>query len=107
MIVYSKADPYRTLPEGSTPVQVPQKIEVARKPKAAAPTSGETNGTNGTNEAAATNGTGTKRKRSRSPEDPDLQGQPSSKTAKIQKTSDADDLIFLDDSGNGAIVIED
>ena len=102
-----EADPSRTLPEESTPVQVPKKIEVARKPKAAAPSNGKTNEANGTNGMTATNGTGTKRKRSRSPEEPDIQGQPNSKTAKIQKTSVADDLIVLDDSGNGTIVIDD
>ena len=103
-MVSLEADHNRTLPEESKPVQVPQMIKVARKPKAAAPINGETNGANGT---TTTNGTGTKRKRSRSPEEPSIHEQPSSKAAKIQKSSDADDLIVLDDSGNGAIVIDD
>jgi len=101
------ANSNRTLPEGSIPVQVPQNIEVARKPKAAAPTNGETNGTNGTNGATATNGIGMKRKRSRTPEDPSIQEQQTSKIAKLRKTSDTSDLIILDDSSNGAIVIDD
>ena len=91
----------QAIPEDSKPVQVPQKIEVARKPKAAT-TNGDTNGVHGANGVSGTNGTGIKRKRSRSPEE-----QQDPKTAKIQKTSNTDDLIVLDDSSNGAIIIDD
>lgn len=77
------------------------KIEVARKPKAAAATNGDTNGVHGAN------GAGIKRKRSRSPEESDIQEQHGPKTAKILKTSITDDLIVLGDSGNGAILIDD
>lgn len=94
---------YRTLPKDSKPIKLPQTIDIARRPKAtSAPVpNGEPNAT------VAINGTGAKRKRSRSPEENSTQEQQSTKRGKLQKASDADDLIVLDDSSNGAIVIED
>ena len=107
----------QTLPESSAPVQVPQKINVVRRPKIFTPANGESNGanrTNGTNGApTATNDTGNKRKRSPSLEEPDTQHQQQQQPSKMAKTrkappaDDNDDLIILDDSGNGAIIIDD
>lgn len=71
-----------------------QKVEIPRKPS-----SDQINGT------STINGTGPKRKRS--PEEPYSDQRQDSKRGKFLKSSADEEVIFLDDSGNGAIVIED
>lgn len=96
----------KTLPGDSKAVQLPKKLDIARKPKdAPAPaTNGDTNG-HGTTEPV-----GTKRKRSL--EEPDNGVPQDHKRGKIQMPSKAigfqdDDLVIADDSTDGAIVIDD
>lgn len=103
----------RTLPLDSKPVLLPQKIEIPVKPTIsnASVTNGEVNGS-----TMPLNGTAAKRKRS--PDDSsydqeqllkrkreaELENeQPSSKSG----TNKPEDTIILDDSHNGAIVIDD
>ena len=92
----------KTLPEDTKAIQLPKKLDIARKPKDAP--------------ASITNGhvtvspVGTKRKRSL--EDPENGLQQDNKRGKIQMPSKAigfqdDDLIIADDSNDGAIIIDD
>ncbi|KAL9075664.1 MAG: hypothetical protein Q9161_001416 [Pseudevernia consocians] len=92
----------KTLPEDTKAIQLPKKLDMARKPKNAP--------------ASITNGhvtvspVGTKRKRSL--EDPENGLQQDNKRGKIQMPSKAigfqdDDLIIADDSNDGAIIIDD
>jgi len=80
---------------------VPQKIEVARKPKSIS-----TPSTNGViNRVPIQNGFVGKRKRDADEADLEEQEQ-IRKRGKIQATTTDDDLIVLDDSSKGAIVID-
>ncbi|KAI9871470.1 MAG: E1 ubiquitin-activating protein uba2 [Pleopsidium flavum] len=91
----------KALPEESKPILVPQKLEVARKPKSiSAPT---TNGAG--NRVPVQNGFVGKRKRNADEADLDEQEQ-TRKRGKLQATTTDNDLIVLDDSSNGAIVID-
>ena len=105
----------KTLPENTNPVQLPTKLEIARKPKPApVPTpiaNGDTNG-----HAPTTNGISTKRKRSFDEEEDaaDLGiAQQDAKRTKMQKNLKAesyqgDDVIIAGDADDdGAIVIDD
>ncbi|MCJ1269330.1 E1 ubiquitin-activating protein uba2 [Lobaria immixta] len=91
----------QTLPEDSKPVLVPHHITITRKAK---PSS-----THPSNEkptaAASLNGTGSKRKRNL--EEIEEKQDHSTKRGKVQKNLTNDDLVIVDDSSNGAIVIED
>lgn len=69
-----------------------QKLEIPRKPS-----------TDQINGMSTVNGT-TKRKRSL--EEPDSNQDQGLKRGKVSEPAD-EEIIFLDDSGNGAIVIED
>lgn len=104
----------QTLPEDVKPVRLPEKLDIARKPKIApAPT---TNGD--TNDHTGTNGVGVKRKRDLEDSD-DIVVQQSPKRGKASQaeTSQHDDvgivngssdLVIPDDGNNdGAIVIDD
>ncbi|KAL9610110.1 MAG: hypothetical protein Q9167_005156 [Letrouitia subvulpina] len=92
----------KDLPEDSKSVLLPQMIKIPRKPVA---TSDRTDG-----EAlvtVATNGVTAKRKRSASPEEPPFQEQQSAKRGKLQKAVVSSDPVVIEESTNGAIVIDD
>lgn len=92
---------YRVLPDESNPVMIPEKLQIPRKPHDnATPTT--TNQSNGT---IVTNGTNPKRKRSL--DDPDDDPIRIGKRGKVLAAVKELDPIVLDDSGNGAIVVED
>lgn len=89
----------RSLPDDSKPVLVPQKITIARKPKSSTIQPSKEMPT----VAASLNGTGSKRKRSlEETEDEQDRGM---KRGKKNLTDD--ELVIVDDSSNGAIIIED
>lgn len=93
--------PYRMLPEDSNPVVIPEKPQIPRRPNDnATPTTGDQ--PNGT---IITNGANIKRKRSL--DDPGDDQVKSGKRGKILEAVKEVDPIVLDDSGNGAIVVED
>lgn len=97
----------KPLPEGSAPVQIPGKLEIARKPKRATPAT-VTNGT--TNGHVVPSPAGIKRKRDL--DEPEAIPQKEAKLAKMQRNvkaevSGGDDVIIADDEHNGAIVIDD
>lgn len=91
----------RTLPDDSDPVVIPEKPQIPRKPN--------DNGTPKTNDqpngTIMTNGATAKRKRSLddNPGDDSLQ---SGKRGRIVSLKEVDPIV-LDDSGNGAIVVDD
>ncbi|KAL9044866.1 MAG: hypothetical protein Q9214_002026 [Letrouitia sp. 1 TL-2023] len=90
------------LPEDSKSVLLPQTIRIPRRPTAA---SDRTN-----SEALVTvaaNGVTAKRKRSASPEEPPFQRQQSAKRGKLQQAVVSNDPVVIEDSTNGAIVIDD
>lgn len=96
----------KSLPEGSNPVQVPGKLEIARKPKfASAPiTNGDTNG------HAEPSPASTKRKRGL--EESEATPHKEAKLAKLQRNVKAevfqgDNVVIADDEPDGAIVIDD
>jgi len=102
----------KTLPEDATPVHLPTKLEIARKPRASpAPlTNGDTNG------HANTNGVGIKRKRDLEESEDVIQQDPKrgkAMQAEIYQPdavaiADGSNMIIADDgNGDGAIVIED
>ncbi len=103
----------RTLPPDSKPVILPQELAIPPKPKVAAER--VLNG-HSENSAAPSNGPGMKRKRSpgdstcdqeqllkRKREGCPSEAEPTLKRGKIDK----DDLVIVDDSHNGAILIDD
>lgn len=91
----------RTLPDDSKPVLVPHKLTIDRKAK-----SSTTKPWKEIPTAVPTlNGTGFKRKRSLD-EIEDEQDR-NMKRGKIQKIVSNDELVIVDDSSNGAIIIED
>ena len=96
-------DSSRTLPEDSKPIIIPEELVVTRKPRTEnGPLSnGLTNGT------THVNGSGTKRKRDA--DDAGINQDPIAKRGKVHEeaTKYDSDPVFLEDSGNGAIVIDD
>jgi len=81
---------------------MPARVEIARKPKV----HDETPIHGGTNGASATNGTSTKRKRS--VDEAEIEQLEIKKRGKVREASSKDDnLVVLDDAGDGAIVIDD
>ena len=103
----------RTLPPDSKPVILPQKLTIPPKPKAAAEKL--PNG-NADCHGAPSNGFGMKRKRSpggsihdqeqvlkRKREEHTSEAEPTMKRGKV----DTDGLVIVDDSHNGAILIDD
>lgn len=89
------------LPDDSNPVMIPEKLQIPRKPNEnATPTS-----TDQPNGAILTNGANAKRKRSL--EDLDNDPIQNGKRGKVLATAKELEPIVLDDSGNGAIVVED
>lgn len=92
---------YRILPEDSNPVVIPEKLQIPRKPNDNA-TPNADDQPNGT---IITNGAITKRKRSL--DDPGDDPVKSEKRGKVFAATKDFDPIVLDDSGNGAIVVED
>lgn len=91
----------RTLPDDSKPVLVPNKLTIARKaqssttqPRKEIPTA-----------VTTLNGTGFKRKRS--PDEIEEDSDRKMKRGKVQKKVSDDELVIVDDSSNGAIIIED
>ena len=109
----------RSLPADSKPIMLPRKLEIARKPKILNDSQPDALATNGlpTPTAGLLNGIGAKRKRS--PDDSLLDqeqllkrkrgetdhGTASNKKGRANETGD--DMIVLDDSSGGAIVIDD
>ena len=95
----------KSLPEDSKPVQLPQTLSIARKPKLAAPvTNGDTNGHTADNSAG--------RKRKRSLEINETDPQQEAKRSKMQMNFKAegyqdDELVIADDPNEGAIIIDD
>ena len=107
------ADHRRSLPSSSKPVLLPQKIEIPFKPAInnASLHNGEANGS-----TMSLNGTAAKRKRSSDDSSYDqeqlLKRKREADPATVQLSSkrekvNAEDTIVLDDSNNGAIVIDD
>ncbi|KAL8709224.1 MAG: hypothetical protein Q9220_005967 [cf. Caloplaca sp. 1 TL-2023] len=92
----------KTLPEDSKPVSLAQNFEVPRKPTVDAEKADKH--VNGTSAPPAAPG---KRKRGASVDEPGLEGQQSSKRGKMQTTLEDDEVILVDNSANGAIVIDD
>jgi len=86
------------LPEDSKPIHLPEKLNIARKPKQTpAP---ETNG-----HGAATNGTG---KRKRDTNEAGLEDELIRKRGKVaEEATQNGDTVVLDDTTGGAIVIDD
>ncbi|KZF19415.1 putative ubiquitin-like activating enzyme [Xylona heveae TC161] len=98
------------LPEDSKPVLLPEKVEVPRKPKAVAPAvepappvaNGVAHAPNAADNADL--------KRKRNASDIGLEDEQIKKRGKVaEETSHAveEDLVVVEDSGNGAIVIDD
>ncbi|KAI4165538.1 MAG: hypothetical protein LQ342_000950 [Letrouitia transgressa] len=86
----------------SKSVLLPQTIKIPRKPTTVS------NRTNGEAlVAVAANGVTAKRKRSASPEESPFQGQQSAKRGKVQGAVVSNDPVVIEDSTNGAIVIDD
>lgn len=92
---------YRTLPDDSDPVVILEKLQIPRKlnDTATPTTSDQPNG------SIIINGASTKRKRSL--DDPDDDQFKSGKRGKVLAALKKVDPVVLDDSGNGAIVVED
>lgn len=80
---------------------VPHKITIARKAKPSAPQLSKELST----AAASLNGTGSKRKRSL--EEIEDEQDRNMKRGKVEKNPTNDELVIIDDSSNGAIVIQD
>lgn len=78
-------------------------LTIARKPKlnSEALHNGSVNG------AASTNGVGTKRKRSADEDSIDQQEQISKRGKVKEVDTNGNDLVVLDDAGDGAIVLDD
>ena len=94
---------FRTLPEDSKPILMPESLKIGRKPRV----TGELL-PNGFTDAktAHTNGTGTKRKRDA--DEAGLDEDLISKRGKVHELPPKkDDPVVLNDTGNGAIVIDD
>lgn len=93
----------KSLPEDSKPIHLAEKLDIARKPKPTPPT--EING----HAVAVTNGVNGKRKRSVT--EADLEDDLVRKRGKVAEQSSVaaqnGDIIVLDDSTNGAILIDD
>ena len=97
---------HRNFPEGSKPLYVPENLEIARKSKASSeqPLEHAINGT------ATKPGSGVKRKRS---SDEIMNGAvdhdftPKQRKFSAEKPSQDDNLIVVDDSGTGTILIDD
>jgi len=93
----------QALPDDSKPILLPDKVDVARKPKRVSepPTNGLANGT--------TDGDSVSGKRKRDAEDAGLEDEQVKKRGKVvEPTKSQDkDLILVDDFGDGAIVIDD
>ena len=95
----------RTLPEDSKPVLVPEKPEIARKPKPSNGqlVNGESNGT-----ASVAKNASFKRKRSIGEAELDEAQDLFKKRGKVYEAPTKDnDLVVVEDIGNGAILIDD
>lgn len=89
------------LPDDSKPVMIPEKLQIPRKPNE----NGTPTTTDQPNGIILTNGANSKRKRS--VEDPDDDQIQSGKRGKVLAATKELNPIILDDSSNGAIVVED
>ena len=111
---------HRPLPTDSKPIILPRKLEIARKPKIVTDSQPDALATTNSLPATGLNGTGAKRKRS--PEDSVLDQEQLLKRKRSEADQPADavaakknkitgagdnDMIVLDDSSGGAIVIDD
>lgn len=92
----------KSLPESEKPVLLPSGFEVPRKPTIDAEQIQQK--VNGTITPPTSQG---KRKRELSLEEPGIDGQLPTKRGKVQNGSQDDELIIVEDSSNGAIVIDD
>ncbi|MCJ1420971.1 E1 ubiquitin-activating protein uba2 [Xylographa parallela] len=98
----------QSLPESSKPILVPDKLDIARKPRA--------NGDSVNDGARTTNGNATPTpgpvngdvKRKRSADESNIDDDRAIKYPRIPKRKfEHDDLVLVEDSGDGAILIED
>ena len=99
---------HRSLPESSKPILVPEKVDIARKPKANEDTM--TNGavTSNGNSKILAGSQNQIMKRKRSADDNNLDGDQAVKHQRVPKRKfEDDDLVLVEDSSNGAIVIDD
>lgn len=80
---------------------LPHKITISRKAKSSTPQLSKETPTAG----ASLNGTGSKRKRSL--DEIEDEHDRTKKRGKVQKNLTNDELVIVEDSSNGAIVIED
>lgn len=94
-------DDLRSLPADSKPVIIPEKPEIARKPRNNNGTVAETNGT-----AQPSNGLPSKRKRSIGEVDVD-EGDTVKRSRIYAPTTAGDEVILVDDRSKGTIVIDD
>lgn len=101
-IIASANTSCRDLPDESKSVLLSQTIKIPRKPTAV---SDKANGE--ALVAVSANGVSAKRKRSASPEEPPFQQQQNAKRGKLQRPVVKNDPVVIEDSTNGAIVIDD
>ena len=104
--VYLNTNLDRTFPEGSKPISVPDNLSIARKPRSQAHSTvnGETNGA--TNGAMPTLSNGDSGKRKRSPvDDKDYSTKRVNMSGKPLLKQD--DVLLVDDSAEGTILIDD
>lgn len=93
----------KSLPEDTEPISLPADIEVPRK-QTGEPDHVQPNG-NGILHALTAS---SKRKRAGSSlEEPGIEGRQPMKRGKVQDAPEPDDVVLVDGSGNGAIVIDD
>lgn len=91
----------RPLPKGEKPFKLPETVEIARKPKSAT--------RQDSSSSSIVNGNGDLTARKRDAAEAGLEEDQSRKKGKLAETAEAKegDAIFVDDSSNGAIVIDD
>ncbi|KAL8716461.1 MAG: hypothetical protein Q9225_006213 [Loekoesia sp. 1 TL-2023] len=92
----------KELPEDSKPISLPPDIEIPRK-RTIDTENVHKNG-NGTVSPPTAPG---KRKRTGSLEEPTIEGRQPIKRGKVQNASEADGVVLVDGSSNGAIIIDD
>lgn len=92
----------RALPEDSDPISLIPDIQVPRKQKIE-PDHIHQNGNGAVTPPTAAG----KRKRTGSLEEPTIEGRQPIKRGKVQDAPEVDDVILVDSSSNGAIVIDD
>lgn len=92
----------RSLPKDSKPLKLAEHISIARKPKSAA-------SQDASNNSSFVNGNSDATKRKRDADEAGLEEDQSRKKGKLAEPSEASNgtAIFVDDTSDGAIVIDD